>query len=73
MRKFPDKGIIITGTSGSGKSTLTAELISDGAVMLADDMIVTGYDDNGFPTIYPAFPQQKLCRDAAIKKGYDLD
>lgn len=68
-----DKGIIITGTSGSGKSTLTAELISDGAVMLADDMIVTGYDDNGFPTIYPAFPQQKLCRDAAIKKGYDLD
>mgnify|MGYP004507985045 CR=1 FL=1 len=66
-------GILITGVSGSGKSTLTAELISDGAVMLADDMIAAGYDDTGFPTIYPAFPQQKLCRDAAIKKGYNLD
>lgn len=68
-----DNGVLITGTSGSGKSTLTAELISDGAVMLADDMIAAGYGDNGFPTIYPAFPQQKLCRDAAIQKGYDLD
>lgn len=68
-----DNGVLITGTSGSGKSTLIAELISDGAVMLADDMIVAGYGDCGFPTIYPAFPQQKLCRDAAIQKGYDLD
>lgn len=38
-----NNGVLITGTSGSGKSTLTAELISDGAVMLADDMIAAGY------------------------------
>ena len=40
---------------------------------IQEDMIAAGYGDNGFPTIYPAFPQQKLCRDAAIQKGYDLD
>lgn len=66
------KGVLITGLSGSGKSTLTSELISDGAKMLSDDVIAAGYKD-GEVWIYPAFPQQKLCRDAALRKGYNLD
>ncbi len=68
-----DKCIIISGDSGAGKSTLTNELIGDGALMLSDDVIAIGYDENHSPCIYPAFPQQKLCRDAAIKQGYNLD
>lgn len=68
-----DKCIIISGDSGAGKSTLTHELISDGALMLSDDVVAIGYDENHAPCIYPAFPQQKLCRDAAIQKGYNLD
>lgn len=67
------KSIIICGDSGAGKSTLTGELINDGALMLSDDVIAIGYDENHIPQIYPAFPQQKLCRDAAIKQGYHLD
>lgn len=65
--------VIISGSSGSGKSTLTHELIADGATMLSDDVVAIGYDKNNRPCIYPAFPQQKLCRDAALSKGYRLE
>lgn len=66
------KGVLITGASGAGKSTLTTELLNDGAKMLSDDVIAVGYED-GVPYVYPAFPQQKLCRDAAMARGYNLD
>ncbi len=68
-----DKCVLIAGDSGAGKSTLTDELISGGAIMLSDDVVAIGYDENHNPLVYPAFPQQKICRDAAIKKGYNLD
>ena len=65
--------ILISGNSGAGKSTLTHELIASGATMLSDDVVAIGYDDNHNALVYPAFPQQKLCRDAALQKGYNLD
>lgn len=68
-----DKCVMISGDSGAGKSTLTHELISDGALMLSDDVVAIGYDENGEVLVYPAFPQQKLCRNAALEKGFDLD
>lgn len=67
------KCVLIAGDSGAGKSTLINELISDGSPMLSDDVIAIGYDENNCPLIYPAFPQQKICRDAAINKGYNLN
>ncbi len=67
------KAVILAGDSGSGKSTLTNELISRGATMLSDDVVAIGYDENHNPCVFPAFPQQKLCRDAAVQKGYNLD
>ncbi len=68
-----DKCIMISGDSGAGKSTLINEFITDGATMLSDDVVAVGYDDQGDTLVYPAFPQQKICRDAAIKKGYNLE
>lgn len=68
-----NKCIMISGDSGAGKSTLTHELISDGALMLGDDVVAIGYDEKGGVMVYPAFPQQKLCRNAAIEKGFDLN
>ena len=68
-----NKCIIISGDSGAGKSTLTHELIASGAAMLSDDIAAIGYANDTIPLVFPAFPQQKLCRDAAIKKGYNLD
>lgn len=67
------KCILIAGDSGSGKSTLTHELIASGATMLSDDVVAIGYDEHHIPCVYPAFPQQKLCRNVALAQGYNLD
>ncbi len=69
-----DKGaILISGESGSGKSTLTNMFLDKGWKFMADDMAYVQTKDDGEPVVYPAFPYQKLCRDAALRKGYDLE
>lgn len=68
-----DKGVIITGHMGAGKSTLTSAFRAKGYKFLADDVSVTYMDENNKISTNPAYPQQKLCRDAAIKLGLDLD
>lgn len=66
------KGIVIAGASGAGKSTITMDLLESGADMISDDMVIAGKTDKGI-YLYPAFPQQKLCRDTAQKWGYALE
>jgi hypothetical protein len=65
------KGVIVTGESGAGKSTVSDKLLSDGFLFVADDTCAISCDGK-LPHINMGYPQQKLCRDAAIKKGYDL-
>lgn len=69
------KAVAITGASGAGKSTITTGLLEDGARMLSDDVIAVGYlpEKPGEVYVFPAFPQQKLCRDAAVQRGYSLE
>lgn len=64
--------VLISGKSGSGKSTLTARLLSRGYGFLADDIAAVIPDEQN-ALVYPTFPYQKLCRDAALEKGYDLE
>lgn len=64
-------GIIIAGHTGAGKSTLTSVLREEGFPFLADDVSALGNDLKGDCIIYPAYPQQKLCRDAMIRMNYD--
>lgn len=65
------KGIIITGVSGAGKSTVTNSLRSRGYDFISDD--VCALTDGGKKMhINLAYPQAKLCRDAALKLGYEL-
>lgn len=66
-----DKAIIVSGVSGAGKSTISTELRKKGGLLLADDTVAIASEDE---IVYanPSFPQQKLCKDAAIKFGYDL-
>ncbi len=69
-----DQGaILISGESGSGKSTLTNLFLDKGWKFMADDMAYVQTKENGTAYVYPAFPYQKLCRDAALRKGYDLN
>ena len=66
------KVIIVTGESGAGKSTVSDSLLNAGYEFIADD--VCALSDNGDKMhINMAYPQQKLCRDAAVNRGYDLD
>lgn len=65
------KGVIITGESGAGKSTVTDSLLNNGFSFIADDVCALSENVDKVH-INMAYPQQKLCRDAAINKGYDL-
>lgn len=64
-------GIIITGDSGAGKSTVSDALMERGYKFIADDVCAVTVHD-GIPHINMAYPQKKLCRDAALKHSYDL-
>ena len=63
--------IIICGDSGSGKSTIVNELIRNQYSLLGDDTVVIKQEEEIAMAI-PAYPQQKLCKDAAISSGYDI-
>lgn len=65
------KGIVVTGESGAGKSTVTTALRKKGYSFIADDVCSLSEGEAGMH-INMAYPQQKLCRDAAIDLGYDL-
>ncbi len=68
---FNGSGIIFTGERGAGKSTITSALREAGYPFVADD--VSSVDVSSPHMIHPGFPQQKLCKDAAIALGYELD
>lgn len=65
------RGIIITGESGAGKSTVVNALRMRGAGFIADDVCAIE-SNSGKTHINLAYPQQKICRDAAVNMGYDL-
>lgn len=67
-----DSGIIISGHMGAGKSTLISALIKNGNKFLADDVSVMEVNETEIMANF-AYPQQKLCRDAAINMGFNLD
>ena len=66
-------GIIVTGICGAGKSTLTSAFRKSGYKYLADDLSVIGINSYGKLEVKTAYPQQKLCRDAAVKLGYNIN
>ncbi len=67
------KAYLISGESGSGKSTISGILLKNNNQFLADDVTAVAPDSDGTVYVEPAFPYQKLCRDAALNQGYSLD
>ena len=68
------EAILIAGESGSGKSTITNFYLEQGWRLMADDAALVKYDKStGETMVYPAFPYQKLCRNVAVERGYDLN
>ena len=68
-----DKTVLVCGDSGTGKSTTSMALLDGGNKLLADDISVLDVEKDGLVYSYPGFPEQKLCRDAAVDNGFDLD
>lgn len=72
VAKNKEMGIVVTGESGSGKSTIGTNLFMEGYKFVADDVCALREEENGI-IVEMAYPQQKLCEDAAIQLGYSLD
>lgn len=60
--------VLICGESGCGKSTITTAFLASGYRFLADDMAFVRTQEH-ISYVKPAFPYQKLCRDAAMECG----
>lgn len=68
-----DKGaVLICGESGCGKSTITTAFLESGYRFMADDMAFVSTHD-GISYVKPAFPYQKLCRDAAMESSCHVE
>lgn len=65
--------VLLCGESGCGKSTMTTALLNSGYQLMADDMTLAEYRKNQGVLAKPAFPYQKLCRDAAMRSGFSTD
>lgn len=65
--KFGDKAILIAGDKGAGKSTTVASLVARGVALVCDDVVGIDMDDPANPVVIAAFPQIKLCEDAALR------
>ena len=65
--------VLISGSSGSGKSTITTCLLNRGYRLVADDMALVDALTDEKAYAYPAFPYNKLCRDAALEQGFDTN
>ena len=64
--------LLISGYSGAGKSTLAGAFLNRGWKLLSDDVAMVEKRGEKICTS-PAFPVRKLCRDAALRSGYELD
>ncbi len=67
-----EEAVFLTGHSGAGKSSLMTEFLLNGFKYISDDIGAIRIIDDKV-NIMPAYPQQKLCRDAALNFGYDLN
>ena len=68
-----NEAVLFCGESGSGKSTLTRSYLEHGYLLMADDMAFLEYIEPKKVQVKPAFPYQKLCRDAALQSGHSLE
>ena len=67
-----EQAVLLCGESGAGKSTVAMELLQKKWGFLADDTVRV-HPDTGGMVAEPSYPQQKLCRNMALKCGKPLE
>ena len=63
------RGYAFMGPSGSGKSTFAAAFHDEGYRVIADDVCVVGFDDDGLAIAYTGVPRLRLWEDALAASG----
>ncbi len=63
------KAVAFIGESGAGKSTLAAWFHDHGYRVLADDVCVVHFDEEGRPSVFPGLPRLRLWVDAIERSG----
>lgn len=63
------KAVAFMGESGAGKSTLAAWFYDQGYRVLADDVCVVRFVDNGDPFVSPGLPRLRLWENALLASG----
>ncbi len=69
----PRGAVTFSGPSGCGKSTLAWAFHQRGYRHLCDDVSVVGFDAQGKPLVYPAYPQASIWADVLEKTGLGHD
>lgn len=67
------RAIGFLGHSGAGKSTIAAWFHDRGHPILADDVCVVTFGEDGRPLAHPGIPRFRLWRDAVERRGGDAD
>ena len=67
------RAFAFVGRSGEGKSTLAAWFHDQGYRVIADDVCVVGFDEEGVPYAMPGLPRLRLWREALEATGRDAD
>lgn len=70
--EYKGKAFIVSGDSGAGKSSVSFELMKKPYGFLADDTVRV-HNVNGTFMVEPSYPQQKVCRDMALRMGLQLE
>jgi hypothetical protein len=65
-----DEAVLFLGSSGWGKSTMAATLHARGHALVTDDIAVLRFEE-GYPKVFPGFPQLKLWPEALVSLGDD--
>ena len=65
------QAVAFMGPSGAGKSTLAAWFHDRGLRVIADDVCVIGFDEQGRPAAMPGLPRFRLWADALEMMGRD--
>jgi hypothetical protein len=65
------RAVAFMGESGAGKSTLAAWFHDRGHRVIADDVCVVGFDDDGKPFAAPGLPRLRLWSEALELTGRD--
>lgn len=67
--EFEGKAVGFMGASGAGKSTMAAWFHDRGYNVLADDVCVVTFEEDGTPLAHPGIPRLRLWRDALETSG----